>query len=54
MNEKSKKLNLEQLMSFSNFSKVELSKIEMNRLFGGDGDPGTDITAPDTPIYIKE
>lgn len=54
MNRKSRKLNLEQLMSLSNFSQVELSNSEMNQLLGGDGDPGIDVTNPDKPIYIKE
>ncbi len=54
MNRKSRRLNLEQLMSLQNFSNVELSKFEMNRLLGGDNDPGIDVTNPDKPIYIKE
>lgn len=54
MNEKSKKLSLEQLMGLSNFSQSMISKSEMNRLLGGDNDPGIDITDPDKPIYIKE
>jgi hypothetical protein len=40
---------------FEVLANLSITDNEMNRLKGGDGDdPGTDITAPDTPIYIKE